>query len=300
MTAGNENQYYDKDWMACDNSLTSPYYGNCYLQWDDYGRSGLIRMTTSSNGGQSWSKLVSTTGSNSCLGGQILVTPTGTVVVAAAGYTSDSILSFRSTTGGATWTDFMTASSVQFHPVSGSLRAEYLPSAEINGEGKVYVVWSDCRFRSSCARGHDLVYMTTLDGLTWSSVTRIPINPVTSAFDHFITGVGINKRTSGATTAIAVTYYYYENYNCGSVCGLNAGFISSNNSGVTWSSPVKLAGPLLTTWLPLTTLGYMVGDYMSTSFADNGKAIPIFISASAKSGSTYSTFLSTIQGGISV
>src|SRR5262249_11443705 len=28
---------FDKTWIACDNTATSPFYGNCYAEWDDNG-----------------------------------------------------------------------------------------------------------------------------------------------------------------------------------------------------------------------------------------------------------------------
>src|SRR3954471_6637251 len=27
----------DKNWIVCDNTATSPFYGHCYTQWDDHG-----------------------------------------------------------------------------------------------------------------------------------------------------------------------------------------------------------------------------------------------------------------------
>lgn len=44
------SQSYDKDWIICDNWPRSPYYGNCYLQWDDNGNNNLAYMATSTDG----------------------------------------------------------------------------------------------------------------------------------------------------------------------------------------------------------------------------------------------------------
>jgi len=41
------------------------------------------------------------------------------------------------------------------------------------------------------------------------------------------------------------------------------------------------------TWLALTNQGYMVGDYMSTSFDPLGKAHPVFAIAHAPSGGVF-------------
>ena len=54
---------------------------------------------------------------------------------------------------------------------------------------------------------------------------------------------------------------------------------SSSNWGTTWGTPKLVAGPMSLKGLPSTTLGYMVGDYMSTSFGSNGKAYPVLANA---------------------
>jgi len=65
----------DKPWIACDNNSSSPFYGHCYMEWDDPSRpaNGLIWMSTSSDGGQTWSTGTNTADSASGLGGQPIV-----------------------------------------------------------------------------------------------------------------------------------------------------------------------------------------------------------------------------------
>src|SRR5207247_4548944 len=69
---------------------------------------------------------------------------------------------------------------------------------------------------------------------------------------------------------------------CASTCQLDVGFISSSDGGATWSAPTQLAGPMTLSWLPNTSQGRMVGDYISTSFA-GGTAHPVFMVANAPS-----------------
>jgi hypothetical protein len=114
-------------------------------------------------------------------------------------------------------------------------------------------------------------------------VTRVPIDPVTSDVDHFLPGLGVDPRTSGATARLGLVFYFYPQESCSpSTCKLNIGYTSSTNGGATWTAPVRIYGPMTNTWLPLTTSGYMVGDYMSTSWTDQGKAFPIV--SAARSG----------------
>src|SRR5262249_5427322 len=71
-----------------------------------------------------------------------------------------------------------------------------------------------------------------------------------------------------------------------STCKLQAGFMNSLDGGTTWSTPVRLTHAMRLTWLPFTTLGYMVGDYISTSFGSNGRAYPTVAQAGHKSSCT--------------
>ena len=69
---------YDKNWIACDNWVSSPYYGNCYTEWDDNGQGNLLLMSTSTDGGLTWGPALTPAGSPSGLGGQPIVQPNGT------------------------------------------------------------------------------------------------------------------------------------------------------------------------------------------------------------------------------
>jgi hypothetical protein len=291
----------DKNWLVCDGSTTSPHYGNCYMEWDDNNNGNLIQMSTSSDGGLTWSAAVSPLGMPHGLGGQPLAQPGGTVLVP---YLADAvvpakILSFSSHDGGATWSSSVPVSTVSDHVVAGGLRSDALPSAQIDGAGNVYVIWQDCRFRTNCS-SNDLLLSTTADGATWTAPARIPIDSTTGTVDHFIPGLGIDPNTSGSGAHLALTYYYYPVATCTSTtCALYAGVISSLDGGQTWSNPTPLAGPMSLSWLPSTFSGQMVADYISTSFV-NGKAYGFFAAATAKSGTTFDQAIYTNQSGMDV
>jgi hypothetical protein len=288
----------DKNWIACDTTSTSPFYGNCYTEWDDHGNGNRIKMSTSTNGGTSWGAALNTSGSATGIGGQPVVQPSGTVVVPMASATETSIRAFTSTNGGGSWTAPVTIASVGGHTVPGGLRSGPLPSAELDGSGKVYVVWQDSRFRSGGARD-DIVMSTSTNGTTWTTVVRIPIDATTSTVDHFIPGIAVDRNTSGSTAHIGVTYYFYPNSSCSaSTCQLDVGFISSTDGGSTWSTATQLAGPFTLAWLASTTQGRMVGDYISTSFDANGLAHGVFAVATANSGSTFHENIATPASGL--
>ncbi|HEX8810354.1 MAG TPA: sialidase family protein, partial [Terracidiphilus sp.] len=203
--------------------------------------------------------------------------------------------SFSSSDGGLTWTAPVTVSNIQFHADAGGIRSGPLPSAAVDGAGTVWVVWEDCRFRSGCAT-NDLVYSTSADGVTWSALTRIPIDDTSSTADHFIPGIGIDPATSGTAAHVALHYYYYPQSDCTvATCQLFVGYISSANGGSTWNAPVALSGTMQLGWLPNSQNGLMVGDYIATAFT-NGVPHGVFAVASATSGATFSEAIYTGQG----
>jgi hypothetical protein len=265
----------DKNWTVCDNTPTSPFYGNCYTEFDNFGETDLEYMSTSTDGGLTWSVPVAPAGRPHGLGGQPVVQPNGTVIVPFETITG-TIAAFRSTNGGQSWTRAVTISRIAFHPVAGDLRTSPLPTAEIDGAGNVYVAWEDCRFRARCS-ANDIVLSTSSNGVNWSAVSRIPIDDVTSTADHFIPGLGVDRSTAGSGAHLALTYYYYPDAACtAATCQLDVGFISSPNGGVNWGSPTQLAGPTFLADIASTSQGPMVGDYISTSFSSGGTATTVF------------------------
>src|SRR5206468_3877912 len=44
-----QSSFYDKNWIACDTWASSPNYGNCYTEWDDFGIGNRIFMSRSTD-----------------------------------------------------------------------------------------------------------------------------------------------------------------------------------------------------------------------------------------------------------
>jgi hypothetical protein len=270
----------DKNWTTCDNTPTSPFYGHCYTEWDQAFGSGFVLMSTSTDGGQTWGPGKPTADTAGGLGGEPLVQPNGTVVVP---FQNGDIFAFRSTDGGKTWGRSVSVATIEDHLDAGGIRNFDMPGAAIDGSGKVYVVWSDCRFRANC-NANDIVMSTSTDGQTWTSPARIPIDPTTSTVDHFLPGIGADIATTGQNAHLTVVYYYYPVSNCGNSCQLEVGFSTSLNSGATWSGGQFLAGPMQLSWLPNSDAGPMVADYIGVSYDGHGFPFGVFPVATAPSG----------------
>jgi hypothetical protein len=282
---------FDKTWITCDNTPSSPFYGHCYTQWDDEGHDLHLHMSTSTDGGATWSKAAIRKDTH-VLDGQPLVQPDGTVVMPIMQCCPTRIDAFISRDGGESFsghgTDYagpLAINGVKASKVRGRLRMGIEPpfiSADMDALGNVFIVWPDCRFRhfgpdETCTQ-NDIVMSTTADGRHWSSMVRLPIDAQTSSIDHFLPGIAVDPATSGSSAHIAVVYYFYPDANCSvATCELSVGFASSVDGGSTWDVQ-QLAGPFNNTWLPLTDTGYMVGDYMGVSFV-GGDAVPVFAAA---------------------
>src|SRR5579872_6758434 len=237
----------DKNWITCDNTATSPFYGNCYTEW-----SGVF-MSTSTDGGLTWGPPKTAAGANGT-GAEQLVLPNGTVVVP---FYSGAMQAFTSTNGGVSWGNTVTISQINTFQGNSSLRSVGLPfpSTGIDKAGRLYVVWSDCSFRSGCST-NDLVLITSTNGKKWTKPARIPIDPLTSTVNHFIPGLAVDRTTSGTTAHLTATYYYYPQADCSdATCQIDVGFTTTQDGGRTWTAGKQLAGPMQISWLPNTFSG---------------------------------------------
>lgn len=288
--APNASQSFDKTWISCDNTATSPYYGHCYVEWDDEGHDLRLHMATSTDGGLTWNQ-AGVREDTHVMNGHPLSQPDGTVVMPILACCRAGLAAFVSTDGGRSYSgpgtnDFGPAFGViKMSAVRGELAVNIEPpaiDADVDADGKVYVVWADCRFRDlgpdqPCAQ-NDILMSTTTDGRHWSPALRIPIDARTSAVDHFLPAIAIDPATSGESAHIGIVYYFYPSADCKpSTCELSVGFVSSTDGGSTWRTQ-QLAGPFRSTWLAPGEAGHRPGDYFSVSFAD-GRAVAVFTAA---------------------
>jgi hypothetical protein len=281
------NTSLDKDWTVCDNSPPSPFYGNCYTEFNGPAPNFTLQMTTSSDGGLTWNTPEAAGNGNA---GQPLVQPSGRVVVPFFGLCAGTqqFCAITSDDGGDNWTTPTAIAARIFHGTQPALRSPPLPSAAIDRAGRIYLVWKDCRFEGcqpplNRKPPNDLVMSTSDDGIHWSDVQRIPLDPIGSNIDHFLPGIGVDPESAGNKARLALTYYFLPDATCTAPsCELDVGYTSSIDGGQTWTQPEVLATMQLG-WLAQTTQptpGRMVGDYISTSVFNGGALVlPAFAAA---------------------
>jgi hypothetical protein len=212
------------------------------------------------------------------------VRPDGTVVVPYLTPTTIEVV--RSSDGGTSLGTPSVLSSVSYSDPPG-LRAPPLPSAEIAADGRIFVAWPDCRFRAGCRPGadgvpNDIVLASSPDGVTWSSPARVPIGAATSGIGHVVPGLGVDVTSRGASTRLGLVSYTLLPRGCSpATCTLGAAFVSSGDAGRSWSAPLALGPRSGLASLADARGGRFVGDYVSTSFAARGMAVPVFSIATA-------------------
>ena len=141
---------------------------------------------------------------------------------------------------------------------------------------------------------------TSGDGLTWSAVTRIPIDAPSSSVDHFLPAIAADPATSGTGAHLGLVYYDYPKTKCStSTCQLDVGYVSSTDGGAKWTAPQQLLGPVTVTWLASTDIGYMVGDYFAAAVS-SGAVYPVFVGAQPPTGTTLDEYPVTTAGGLAI
>jgi hypothetical protein len=256
----------DKQWIACDNWPQSPHFGTCYLSYSDTIGEQVVAQW-SADGGLTWSAPVAAPGfpgresirGSYAPGVQPLVLPSGRAVIAF--YDQGKLSVVWSDDGGQTWTEKTGVAPADYRPHNG-IRAAPLPTSAVDSDGRAYVAWADCTFQPGCT-ANDIVYTTSVDGLTWTPVTRIP----TGGGDSELPGFDADPTRKGR---LALAYYVLRG------SSLDVRFVWSRNSGATWSKPQLLNSRRVpVSGIARTSQGSMVGDYISTSFA-GGRAVPVF------------------------
>jgi hypothetical protein len=263
---------YDKEWIACDNTSTSRSYGSCYLVYTDI-LTPRVALQVSRDGGATWSTPVTATAAFAAEaeGALPLVQPDGSLtIVFAVG--DAGMYAVRSTDGGATFTPEVGIAPIR-RASQPLLRAPSLPAAAVDASGRLYVTWADCAFRTGCD-GNTVVLTTSVDGKTWTALTRVP----GTGFDSFVPGIAADPNVPGR---VSVVTYVRKSISCSAdTCSYGVTVTNSRNAGATWTKPQRLdAVAPRYAWLA-NAGGQFVGDYVGATFAA-GRFVPVFALASA-------------------
>jgi BNR repeat-like domain/RTX calcium-binding nonapeptide repeat (4 copies) len=261
---------FDKNWLACDNTSSSPFFGRCYLTYTHSADRDMLAVSWSDDGGLSWSTPVDI-GARPAVGIFPAIRPTGELVVVYLWETARfAIASSRSTDGGATWGAPVHIAGVDNKCGIRGFRAFPLPSADVDATGRVWVTWHDCE--SPGAARNAVFVATSPDGAQWSAPTA-----VTRDRDAVLPAIGVDA----ATGRVAIAYMRSK------AAGVDVELTVSSGSPTTWTAPRRLSAQSMPLqWMPDTTSGRMLGDYISVHYA-RGRPLVVWVLATEPLGSSF-------------
>jgi hypothetical protein len=253
---------FDKNWVACDNSSTSPHYGRCYIVYTHSADRDLLAVTWSDDGGVTWS-LPADMGVRGGVGVFPAIGANGDLVVVYLVQVGEfAIAASRSLDGGATWSP-----SVRIADVSGrcripDFRAFSLPAAAVDAAGTYWATWHDCE---RAGGGINAVYVATSDdGAGWSAPRA-----VTRGRNAVLPAIG----TDTATARVAIAYMRAR------PAGIDVELVESPGTPAMWGAARRLSAQTMPLrFMPNTTSGRMLGDYISVHYA-SGRPLVVWVLA---------------------
>ncbi len=247
----------DKEMMAVDNGLFSPFAGSLYVAWTDFGTGGEIRLSASTDGAETWSDPVRVSPHNTSVqGAWPTVAANGDLYVAWTRFASGlfSIEAARSTDGGRTFTQLQPPATNRVKPedaaatavcarsaLNGQIRHSPFPQIAVGPDGAVHVVYTYDPDGSDNGDTADVFYRrSSSQGAGWEPELRL--NDDQTLTDQFFPTLSV-----GTDNVVSVSWYdrrhdpanlFFDHYRR-----------ISQDGGVTWgpnqrvsdvSSPVAL------------------------------------------------------------
>ncbi len=283
--APNPGSLADKNHMWIDNSATSPYEGNLYVAFTDFGGSNdsEIMMTKSDDEGLTWSSQINISSAVNAgghnQGVNIQTGPDGEVYAIWAIYdgwpTDEGAIGFaKSTDGGASYNPGIRIiediRGIRTSEVGKSMRVNSFPvmAVDISSgtySGNIYAVWTNIGEPGVNTGSDASVYMIRSEdeGATWSTPVKINQDPFGEGKKHYLPWITCDP-TSGILSAI-----WYDDRNVGgNQCEVYCA--NSFDGGETWEdfkvsdvsftiSPIPgLAGSYMGDYLGIIAYGSMV------------------------------------------
>ena len=306
--ASNPGSMADKNHMWVDNSPDSPYEGNVYIAWTDFGgpNDGDIVVSRSTDSGESWSSKINVSngvnaGSHN-QGVNIGTGPNGEVYLVWAIYdgwpTDEDAIGFaKSTDGGETWEEpqriITNIRGVRNSGVPQNMRVASFPAAAVDcsespNSGNIYVVWTNIGVPGENTGSDRDVYMirSTNEGSTWSDPIRINQDEIGQGKCHYDPWIACDASNG----ILSVVFYDNRNVNANQA---EAWAAVSTDAGNTWED-FKVSDVSFTpSPIPGFAQGYM-GDYLSITALD-GLVYPCWTDNRTGEVMTYVSVFETIN-----
>ena len=298
--APNPGDLADKNHMWIDNSTTSPYEGNVYVSWTNFGGGNdtEIGMSTSTDDGQTWTTNHNISGAVNAgshnQGVNIGTGPDGEVYAIWAIYdgwpTDESAIGMsKSFDGGATWetaTRIITdIRGIRTSETSKNMRVNSFPVCAVDNSngpdrGSIYITWANIG-EPGVNTGSDIdiyVAKSTDQGATWSEPIKVNQDEAGLGKEHYFPWITCDA----ANGALSVIFYDDRNVSSNQAEVFCA---NSFDGGETWED-FKVSDVAFTpSPIPGLAGGYF-GDYLGIT-AQDGWVYPVWPDTRTGSAMTY-------------
>ena len=308
--APNPGSLADKNHMWIDNSSTSPYEGNLYCAWTDFGGSydSEVVFSKSTNNGSSWSTRVPISGSISTFdhGVNLQTGPAGEVYACwatypSSGLTENGIGFAKSTNGGSSFGAatkvISTIQGIRQLETTKNMRVNSFPvmAVDISGgpnNGNIYIVWSNYGDPNNSNSGTNIsVYMirSTNGGTSWTSPIRVNQGPTSNGYEAYSPWISADPETG----AISVVYYEDRDMSSHPTTSCEAWVSYSTDAGNNWTAMRVSDVSFTPSSIPGLASGYM-GDYLGIT-SKGGRVYPCWTDTR---GGLYMTYVSPFVIGL--
>ncbi len=306
--APNPGSMADKNHMWIDNKVTSPFEGNLYAAWTDFGGTDdtHIKINRSINDGVTWSTPLKLSaailaGSHN-QGVNIQTGPNGEVYAAWAVYdgwpTDETAIGFaKSVNGGVSYDPGVRAISnirgIRTTGVSKNHRVNSFPvmAVDISGganNGNIYIVWSNVGIPGTNTGTNKSVYISRSSngGTSWSTPVRVNQGPNIAGKESYFPWISCDPVTG------VLSVVFYDDRNVASTqCEVFAAY--STDAGNSWVD--FQVSDVAFTPSPITGLaGSYMGDYLGIT-SKGGKVYPCWTDTR---GGLFMTYVSPFELGL--
>ncbi|MBK7029743.1 MAG: PKD domain-containing protein [Bacteroidales bacterium] len=302
----NPGSLADKNHMWIDNSLSSPYIGNLYCVWTDFGGSYNYEVvfSRSTDNGATWSTRVPVSGTISTFdhGVNVQTGPNGEVYACwatypSSGLTENGIGFAKSLDGGLTFSTpvkaLSTVRGIREDGVSKNMRVNSFPvmAVDVSGgpnNGNLYIVWSNIGVPGTNTGTNISVYMirSADGGNTWSTPVRVNQGTYTEGKESYCPWISCDSETGNLSVV------FYDDRNTAST-DCEAWTAISLDAGNTWQDFRVSDVSFTPVPIPGLASSYM-GDYLGIT-SKGGRVYPCWTD---NRGGIYRTYVSPFVIGL--